>query len=105
MELRAQVHVTCEVLAEGCGGCVEGKCVQGALSVRVFWSDVMNSTQSRISLVFIVPVVTFSFAVTVNHCRHFLLLRFYLLTDLFLYFNLKKKTAEAPRNSQLCNSS
>lgn len=74
MELRAQVHVTCEVLAEGCGGCVEGKCVLGALSVRVFWSDVMNSTQSRISLVFIVPVVAFSFVVTVNHCRHFLLM-------------------------------
>lgn len=42
MELRAQVHVTCEVLAEGFGGCAEGKCAQGG-SVRVFWSDVMNS--------------------------------------------------------------
>lgn len=26
MELRAQVHVTCEVLAEAFGGCAEGKC-------------------------------------------------------------------------------
>lgn len=25
MELRAQVHVTCEVLAEAFGGCAEGK--------------------------------------------------------------------------------
>lgn len=56
MELQAQVHVTCEVLAEGFGGC-EGKCVQGALSVRVFWSDVMNSIQTYISLVFILSDV------------------------------------------------